>query len=114
MRKLALAVAALALLAQGPALAQARSEPGADAAADQVTAAENLKYVELSKAVDARNAAARQAYENALAAHAADVAKHAADVAAAEAAKAAVAEAYARAMADWEACKAGDRARCAK
>ena len=80
-----------------------------DEAADKITAAENLKYVEISHAVDARNAAAKKAYEDQLAAHEAALAKLKAD---AEAARAA----YAKATAEWEAqvaaCKARDLKKC--
>lgn len=87
-----------------------------DAAADKVTAAENLRFVEMSRAVDARNAAKRAAYEAALAEHAAAVAAHDAAVAGWEAEKASLEAAHAKAMADWEArveaCEAGDRSQC--
>ena len=104
---------ALAMMAVA---AQAAPKPAQEEAADRITAAENLKYVELSRAVDARNAAKKKAYEEAVAAYEAAVARHAADVAALEAAKVAAEEAYAKAKADWEAavkaCKAGDKSRC--
>jgi len=108
---------ALAMLASVAAFgAQAQVKSAEDVAADKITAAENLKYVELSHEIDARNAAKKQAYEEALAAYEAAVAKHQADVAALEAAKVAAEEAYAKAKADWEAavkaCKAGDVSKC--
>jgi hypothetical protein len=80
-----------------------------DVAADKITAAENQKYVELSRAVDARNAAKKAAYEASLADHAAAVAKIKADDEAAQAA-------YATAVVVWKqqvaACAARDLKNC--
>lgn len=108
---------ALAMLTGAAAFgAQAAEKSAEDIAADRITAAENLKYVELSHEIDARNAAKKQAYEEALAAYEAALARHEADVAALEAAKVAAEQAYAKAKADWEAavkaCKAGDVSQC--
>lgn len=108
---------ALAVMAGAAGFAaQAQDKSAADAAADKITAAENLKYVELSHEIDARNAAKKKAYEEALAAYEAAVARHQADLAALEASKAAAAQDYAKAQAEWEAavkaCEAGDRSKC--
>lgn len=115
MKKISAIGAACAVMAASAAFAQGRG-PGADAAADRITAAENLKYVELSKAVDARNAEKKKAYEAAVAAYEAAVKARDLDIAAADAAqKAALAE-YEAAKAEWaaavKACKAGDRTKC--
>ena len=93
-----------------------RPQTPEDAAADRITAAENQRFVEMSRAVDTRNAAKRAAYEAALAGHAAAVAAHEAALAGWEAEKAALEAAHAKAIADWEArvrsCEAGDRSQC--
>lgn len=100
---------ALTLFVAASAQAAPKPPTAADLAADRVTAAENLKYVELSRAVDARNAAAKAAYEANLAEHAAAVAKIKADDEAAHAA-------HAKAVEVWKgqvaACKARDLKNC--